>query len=158
MPLTRIAVTYILLFHRYELATASKGFWRSVRKTWRRNENADEVEDMLTDDIHARLMRQYKDVPEWVYLIVLLVFAAIGMIGVGIYPSETSPVVMVFGIIMTLITLLPVGLVQSVTGVPVPTNVIAEFIGGSFVEGNANALMCESDFSTLDALPPVFVH
>jgi len=34
-----------------------------------------------------------------------------------------------------------VGLVQSVTGIQVAMNVLAEFIGGSFVEGNANALM-----------------
>ena len=111
-------------------------------KRLRFGSSSSDDEDLLGEDIHARLMRQnYRDVPEWVYMIVLLVFAAIGMIGVGVYKSDTSPVVMVFGIIMTLLTLLPVGLVQAVTGIPVPTNVLAEFIGGSLVSGNANALM-----------------
>lgn len=136
-------MTYVVLFHRHELAVASKGFWRSIKRTWKKNNVGTEETDqeLLTEDIHAKLMKNYKDVPEWVYLIVLLIFAAIGMIGVGIYPSQTSPVVLVFGIVVTLICLLPVGLIQSVTGIPVPTNVIAEFVGGSFVQGNANALM-----------------
>jgi hypothetical protein len=107
----------------------------SFRKTSPSAED-DEI-DYLGEDIHCRLMRQnYRDVPEWVYLCVLLIFAAIGMVGVGIYPTNTSPVVMVFGIVVTLITLLPVGLIQAVTGLPVPTNVIAEFVGVSPYEGS----------------------
>jgi hypothetical membrane protein len=75
-------------------------------------------------------MRQnYKDVPEWIYFIVLVIAAAIGMVGIGIYPTQTSPVVVIFGIIMPLIALIPVGLVQSVTGIQVAMNVLAEFIG-----------------------------
>ncbi|ORX40104.1 OPT oligopeptide transporter protein-domain-containing protein [Kockovaella imperatae] len=132
-------IVYICLFHRHELGRAFQGFWRAVRKPFRKGAEEDEA---LDEDIHCRLMRQnYVDVPEWVYAIVLLVFAAIGMIGVGIYPTQTSPVVLVFGIVVTLITLIPVGVIQAVTGIPVPTNVIAEFVGGAFVSGNANALM-----------------
>jgi OPT family oligopeptide transporter len=122
------------------LAVAFKGAWKAAKGSFRRG-SSEEDEDRLTEDIHCRLMRQYKDVPEWVYGIVLVVFAVIGMIGVGIYPTHTSPVVLIFGIVVTLLTILPVGLIQAVTGIPVPTNVISEFIGGSFVQGNANALM-----------------
>ena len=118
-----------------------------------RRSTAPADEELLDEDVHARLMRQnYRDVPEYVYAAVLLVFAAIGMIGVGVYPSQTSPVVMVFGIVVTLITLLPVGLVQAVTGIPVPTNVISEFIGGAFVSGNANGMFSDSAFSSGRAL------
>jgi OPT family oligopeptide transporter len=86
-------------------------------------------------------MQRYKEVPEWVYLIVLLVSMVIGMVGVGIYPTNTSPVVLVFGIIMPLFCMIPCGLIQAVTGIAVPLNVLAEFIGGSLVAGNANGLM-----------------
>jgi OPT family oligopeptide transporter len=136
------AVSYVAIFHRHELGRAFRGLWRAVKNSFRRDSTAEDDLDTLGEDVHCRLMREnYRDVPEWVYLIVLLVFAAIGMIGVGVYPTGTSPVVMIFGIVVTLLTLLPVGLIQAVTGLPVPTNVIAEFIGGSFVSGNANALM-----------------
>ncbi|ORX39266.1 oligopeptide transporter 2 [Kockovaella imperatae] len=132
-------VVYVPLFHRHQVARAFKGFWKAVRSSFRRG--ASDEDDALDEDVHARLMKKYRDVPEWVYMCVLLIFAAIGMVGVGIYPDNTSPVVMVFGIIMCLITILPVGLVQCVTGLPVPTNVISEFIGGALVSGNANSLM-----------------
>lgn len=95
----------------------------------------DEEEDVLSEDVHYRLMQQYKDVPEWVYFCILVVSMVIGMVGIAIYPTETSPVVVLYGIIMPLIALVPVGLVQSVTGIQVGMNVLSEFIGGSFVEG-----------------------
>lgn len=98
--------------------------------------------DDLSEDIHYRLMKQnYSEVHEWEYLIVLLISMIIGMVGVGIYPTNTSPVVLIFGILMPILCMIPCGLVQAVTGIPVPLNVLAEFIGGSLVEGNANGLM-----------------
>ena len=75
------------------------------------------------------MRKNYKDVPEWIYFIVLVIAATVGMVGIGIYPTQTSPVVVIFGIIMPLIALIPVGLVQSVTGIQVALNVLAEFIG-----------------------------
>ncbi len=74
-------------------------------------------------------------------MIVLLVSMAIGMIGVGIYPTHTSPVVLIFWHHHALLCMIPVGVIHSVTGVQVPLNVLAEFIGGSLVSGNADALM-----------------
>jgi OPT family oligopeptide transporter len=114
---------------------------KSVMRTLR-FKGYEEDEDDLAEDVHYRLMKQnYKDVPEWVYFIILVTAMTIGMVGIGIYPTDTSPVVVIFGIIMPLIALVPVGLIQSVTGIQVGMNVLAEFIGGSFVEGNANALI-----------------
>jgi hypothetical protein len=139
--LTCLAVSYVILYHRQQIAHASRTVWRSALHAFRIRRWSEDDEENLDEDVHARLMRRYTDVPEWVYTIVLVVAAAIGMIGIGIYPSDTSPVVVVFGIIMTFIAVIPIGLINSVTGIQVGTNVLAEFIGGSFVEGNANALM-----------------
>lgn len=113
--------------------------WKSALKTLRIRRYTEDDDDELAEDVHFRLMQQYKDVPEWVYFIVLCVSMVIGMVGIAIYPTETSPVVVLYGIIMPLIALVPVGLVQSVTGIQVGMNVLAEFIGGSFVEGECRA-------------------
>lgn len=129
------AVTYIVLYHRQQIVSAGKLMWRSALKTLRIRRHQEEEEDELDEDIHYRLMQQYNDVPEWVYFIVLVTAMIIGMVGIAIYPTQTSPVVVLFGIIMPLIALIPIGLVQSVTGIQVAMNVLAEFIGGSFVEG-----------------------
>ena len=134
-------LSYVVMYHRSQIFAAGKLMWRSSLKTLRIRDYAEE-EDELAEDIHYRLMRQnYKDVPEWVYFIMLCIAATIGMIGIGIYPTDTSPVVVIFGIIMPLLALIPVGLVQSVTVIKVALNVHAEFIGGAFVEGNANGLI-----------------
>ena len=135
------SLSYVFLYHRHDLVHGAKNMWRSVRSTFRRETKIESDEDDLAEDIHYRLMKKYKEVPEWHYLIVLIVAAVIGMIGVGIYPTGTSPVVVIFGIIMPLIAMIPVGLIQAVTGIQVALNVLAEFIGGSFVQGNAVGLM-----------------
>ena len=62
------------------MAQGFKGFWKSVKRLGKHDET---IEDDLTEDIHARLMKSYPEVPEWWYLAVLLVAMGIGMAGVG---------------------------------------------------------------------------
>lgn len=131
------AVSYVILYHRQQIAQGAKLIWRSALKTLKIRRHEDEEDDDLAEDVHYRLMQQYNDVPEWVYFIILIVAMVIGMVGIAIYPTQTSPVVVIYGIIMPLIVLIPIGLVQSVTGIQVAMNVLAEFIGGSFVEGQS---------------------
>lgn len=132
------AAAYVVIFHRHEIKASFRAVWRTIR----RKKGTDEEDlDDLSEDVHYRLMKKYKEVPEWQYLIVMLISIVFGMVGVGVYPTHTSPVVLVFGIIMPIIVLIPCGLIQAVTGIAVPLNVLAEFIGGAMVQGNANALM-----------------
>ncbi|ORX37519.1 OPT oligopeptide transporter protein-domain-containing protein [Kockovaella imperatae] len=140
-------ITWVLLYHRHDIVAAFRSFKNSVRKLMKKP--LEDNEDDLSEDIHYRLMQVYPEVHEWEYAIVLVISLVLGMVGLAIYPTNTSPVVVIFGIIFTLIVLIPSGMIQAsqqfsyraVTGIPVPLNVIAEFIGGSMVAGNANALM-----------------
>ncbi|KAH9938951.1 OPT-domain-containing protein [Epithele typhae] len=91
-------------------------------------------------DVHARLMSSYKEVPEWHYAIVVLVSVALGAAGVGAYPTNTSPAVVLYGIFLALIFMIPAGIILAVTNVEVTLNVIAEFFGGLWFPGNATAL------------------
>ena len=86
-------------------------------------------------------MKSYKEVPEWWYGILLVIAMVVGMLGVGLWDTHTSPVVVVYGIIMPLIAILPCGIVQMVTGIAIPLQVLAQFIGGSFAGGSGVALM-----------------
>ncbi|KAL7421661.1 hypothetical protein Q5752_003430 [Cryptotrichosporon argae] len=132
-------ISYALLNHRYELMHGFKGLWREVKRALKRGGDED-GEENLAEDIHFRLMRVYKEVPEWWYGIVLALAMIVGMVGVGVYPTNTTPVVVLYGIIMALIFMIPVGMIYAVTGVQVTMNVLAEFIGGSFAAGNALAV------------------
>jgi OPT family small oligopeptide transporter len=120
-------LTYAALFHRHEI---SVGFKQLFRK------NRGGITD-LTKDVHWRLMGAYKEVPEWWYMSVLAIAAALGMAGIGAWETYTSPAVVIFGIVLAFIFVIPVGIVTSITGIQVTLNVIAEFIGGGFVKGNA---------------------
>ncbi|GFZ47046.1 hypothetical protein JCM24511_04272 [Saitozyma sp. JCM 24511] len=134
--------TFVIIFQGRNLLVGARSMIRAAKKHLGRPVAGIDDADELSEDIHYRLMKQnYKEVPEWQYLIVLLISIVIGMVGVGIYPTNTSPVVLIFGIIMPLIVIIPCGLIQAITGMPVPLNVLAEFIGGALTEGNANALM-----------------
>lgn len=131
-------VSYTFLYHRHEVVNGFKGFWRSIKRTFKKGDvQFGEGQDDLAEDIHFRLMRNYKEVPEWCYFIVLLCALGVGMAGVAAYPTFTTPAVVIYGIIMALIFVVPVGLIYAVTGVQVTMNVLAEFIGGSFSAGDA---------------------
>ena len=106
-----VAATYVAMYHRHDLLAGFRSFRKSIRKLLHKNEEMEE--DDLSEDIHFRLMQAYPEVHEWQYLIVLIISMVIGMVGVAIYPTSTSPVVVIFGIIMTLIVVIPCGLIQA---------------------------------------------
>jgi hypothetical protein len=126
------------LYHWHELKQGFKMLGHNFKKSFKRVKGGEEIDaDALGEDIHFRLMRKYKEVPEWCYFILLLVALLFGMLGVGLYPSQTTPAVVIYGVIMSLIFVLPLGIVQAVTGGAPTLNVLAEFIGGCFDPGNA---------------------
>ena len=120
------------------MKTTIKGFRKLFR---RRDRDPSEEETDLAEDVHFHLMKSYKEVPEWWYGILLVIAMVVGMLGVGLWDTHTSPVVVVYGIIMPLIAILPCGIVQMVTGIAIPLQVLAQFIGGSFAGGSGVALM-----------------
>nr|XP_031859239.1 OPT family small oligopeptide transporter [Kwoniella shandongensis]KAA5526311.1 OPT family small oligopeptide transporter [Kwoniella shandongensis] len=127
-------LAYAFLYHYHDIRLGFKGAWRAIKK---RKGTPDDEEDDLAEDIHFKLMKVYKEVPEWWYMIVLALAAALGMIGIGVYPTHSSPATVIFGIIMALISIIPVGMITAVTGIQVTMNVLAEFIGGAMSGGNA---------------------
>lgn len=59
-------ISYTALYHRHELASGFRGFWRSVKKTFKKGDGQfGDDDDDLGEDIHFRLMRSYKEVSVW---------------------------------------------------------------------------------------------
>ena len=79
-------------------------------------------------------------VPEWWYLICLVLAIACGIGGIAGWETYTTPGVVFYGLILCIIFVIPIGIVKAMTGIEVTLNVLAEFIGGSWVEGNALAM------------------
>ena len=127
------AVTYAYLYHRHEIMLGFRTFIASFR-------NKDQVAADRELDVHNRLMKQYKEVPEWWYTVVLVLAVVFGIVGIAAYETYTTPGVVFYGLILCAIFVIPVGIIKAMTGIEVPLNVLAEFIGGSIVEGNALAM------------------
>lgn len=91
-------------------------------------------------DVHNRLMSVYPDVGEIWYFAVLCFAILCGCLGVGLWETYTTPAVVIYGIILCAFCVIPVGIIRSITGLEVTMNVLAEFIGGSWVAGKSHAV------------------
>ncbi|KAI3559083.1 OPT oligopeptide transporter [Colletotrichum abscissum] len=132
------AVTHVAIFHRYEIVMGFKNMWASIRrqkKTVAEGEDSGEYKD-----VHNRLMAAYPEVSEWWYLGTLIVAAGFGFAGVAAWPTYTTPGVVPYGIFLAVIFVIPIGIIKAMTGIEVTLNVLAEFIGGMWVQGNALAM------------------
>ncbi|KAH7105168.1 OPT oligopeptide transporter [Auriculariales sp. MPI-PUGE-AT-0066] len=121
-------ISHTFLYHRGEIA---RGFKSLLRRQGGLSAHK---------DIHSRLMSAYKEVPEYWYFSVLVISIALGAAGVGAWPTGTTPAVVLYGVFLALIFCVPIGIIYATTNAQVTLNVLAEFIGGSWFEGNALAM------------------
>lgn len=128
-------VLYGGLFHHRELKMGFTDLVNSFRPS-----KKDHVEQGRVLDVHNRLMKQYKEVPEWWYLICLVIATVLGCVALAYWPTNTTIGTVFFGIAISLIFVVPIGIIYAMTGVEVSLNVLSEFIGGTWVEGNAIAM------------------
>ncbi|KAL2204630.1 OPT oligopeptide transporter [Sarocladium strictum] len=130
------AVTHVALFRRHELSMGFKSLWISIR----RKETTTESVEGEYEDIHNRLMALYPEVSGWWYLATLLIAVGLGFVGICAWPTYTTPGVIPFGVALAIVFVIPIGIIKAMTGIEVTLNVLAEFIGGMWVEGNALAM------------------
>ncbi|KAI9151893.1 LOW QUALITY PROTEIN: Sexual differentiation process protein isp4 [Paramyrothecium foliicola] len=129
------AITYALLHYRREIALGCRDLINGLRPSRKHL-----VENGRVLDIHDRLMKAYPEVSEWWYMICLVAASIMGCAAIANWPTYTTVGVVFYGIALCLIFIIPVGIIMAVTGIEVSLNILAEFIGGAWVEGNALAL------------------
>ncbi|ORX69070.1 OPT superfamily oligopeptide transporter [Linderina pennispora] len=87
------------------------------------------------DDVHARLMRRYPEVPRWWYAITLITMLALGITACEVY--DMLPwYYMLLAIAMSITFLVPVGIVQALSNQQPGLNVITELVIGFALPGN----------------------
>lgn len=92
------------------------------------------------NDPFSRSMTKYKEVPEWVFIIVLLISIVFSIICVKCFPLNTPVWTIFFALGMNFVFLLPFCVVYSTTGTAVSINVLLELIIGYALPGNGTAL------------------
>ena len=97
-------------------------------------------------DVHNRLMLRYKDVPEWWFLVVFIVFFALSIATIEGWDTEFPVWALVVALLIAIVFLLPVGVIFALTNIAVGLNVVTEFIIGYMLPGKGLAMMLFKTF------------
>ncbi|KAG5974456.1 hypothetical protein E4U55_008208 [Claviceps digitariae] len=104
---------------------------------WRRARNYKSEEA----DIHMKLMRKYKEAPEWWFAAIFAVSFAFGMISSQVWKTHLPWWAYLICIIIAIVFFIPVGIVQAITNQQPGLNVITEMIIGYMLPGRPVAMM-----------------
>jgi hypothetical protein len=92
------------------------------------------------NDTHNRLMREYRDIPEWIYGSWLIAFSILTVIICIATPFYMPWWASIFAIILGIVFTIPVGIVQAISGTQIGLNVITEFLIGLIIPGETVAV------------------
>ncbi|KOS18311.1 Sexual differentiation process protein isp4 [Escovopsis weberi] len=104
---------------------------------WRR------AKDSQSDlpDIHMKLMRKYKEAPEWWFLAIFAVSFAFGMVAALVWPTHLPWWAYIVCILIGLVFFIPIGMVQAITNQQTGLNIITEMVFGYMLPGRPVAMM-----------------
>jgi OPT family small oligopeptide transporter len=93
------------------------------------------------DDVHMRLMRKYKDAPDWWYLTGFLLMFGMGMATVLAWDTHLAAWAFILALIIAFLWMIPIGMIQAITNIQIGLNVITEFLIGYMQPGRPLAMM-----------------
>jgi len=120
-------IMHVLLFHGSEIMDLSRSAFQHRKM-----------------DVHTKLMREYKQVPEWWFLSILVANIGLTLFACGYYNDELQlpwwGVILACTIAMTFT--LPIGIITATTNQTPGLNVITEYIIGYLYPGKPVANIC----------------
>ncbi|CDK24234.1 unnamed protein product [Kuraishia capsulata CBS 1993] len=102
--------------------------------------------DNANPDVHYRLMKSYRGVPEWWYCIVFAIFFALAIVAVRAWNTEMPVYALVISILLAMFMLIPIGVVYAISNIEIALNVVTEFIIGYMVPGKPASMMIFKTF------------
>ncbi len=82
------------------------------------------------DDIHMKLMRSYKEVPEWWYMIFLVIAVGLSIATIAGFDTQMPVWGLIVALAIGFIYVLPGGFVYAMTGSSISINLILELVAG----------------------------
>jgi len=92
-------------------------------------------------DVHLKLMRRYKEAPEWWFAAVFGVSFAFGMIACQVWETHLTWWAYLICIFIGVFFILPVGIIQAITNQQTGLNIVTEMIVGYMTPGRPVAMM-----------------
>ncbi|EGO00748.1 hypothetical protein SERLA73DRAFT_167007 [Serpula lacrymans var. lacrymans S7.3] len=99
------------------------------------------------DDIHAKLMRNYPEVPDWWYLLSFIIFFLVMVLAVEVWHTSVPVWALVLSILLPVLYVLPSGFIYAMTGQGITLNILAQIIPGTLLAGNPIANMLFKAYS-----------
>lgn len=116
-------VTHVVLFYGKDI--------------WARTRSATSEEA----DVHLKMMRKYREAPEWWFASVFAVSFAFGMIASQVWLTHLTWWAYIICVLIGVVLILPVGVIQAITNQQTGLNVITELIIGYMQPGRPIAMM-----------------
>jgi OPT oligopeptide transporter protein len=107
------------------------------------------------DDVHARLMRHYPEVPNGWYYTLTATFFIVSIVSVEVWPTGMPVWTLCLSLLLPAIYLLPCGFIYAVTGQSLAINLLAEIIPGTILAGKPLPNMVRT---SLPKLPEPSAH
>jgi len=135
LPVT-FAMSYVLYFALSMALLTHTGlyYWKDIVGSLRRAK-------LDKEDIHFKLMKRYKEVPDWWYWAVIVVCTVFGIVAVEVYDEQLPIWALFIAILLPLLYVIPGGLVYAISGQQIAINVLVELVGGYIMPGKPFANM-----------------
>lgn len=98
------------------------------------------------DDVHMKIMRKYKIVPTWWYLVLLAIMVAFAFVSALAYPTGMAWYSVILSLVIAATWTIPIGIIQAFTNIQLGLNVFTEFIIGYVQPGHPIAMMMFKTF------------
>ncbi|KIK68259.1 hypothetical protein GYMLUDRAFT_35638 [Collybiopsis luxurians FD-317 M1] len=92
-------------------------------------------------DIHAQLMRSYRQVPEWWYTIIFMTMFVFGCIVIEVWVTQFPIGYFILALCIAFFYTIPIGVMQAITNQQVGLNVLTELIIGYALPGHPIGMM-----------------
>lgn len=124
----------------HEVLTNYKSMWHALKNLGFSFRNYNRLTFEGFNDPQTTMMKGYKEVADWVFLVVLIVLIALAIACVKAYPSQTPVWGIFFALGMNFVFLFPLTAIYSRTGFSFGLNVLVELIVGYALPGNGLAM------------------
>jgi OPT family small oligopeptide transporter len=129
-------ITHVLLWYGKDI---KRQFFNAIKQT---------KDDVDGQDIHCKMMEAYPEVPDWVYLSWLALNTVL-MIIISIWTPFKMPVWAIFlNLFISLLFIMPCGIIQAVSGQGIYLNVLTQMIIGILIPGDTIGVMSFKSLGT----------
>ncbi|KAK6206031.1 hypothetical protein LQW54_007970 [Pestalotiopsis sp. IQ-011] len=133
---TTFAMSYGLSFAGIASVIVHTGLFHA-KEIWHRFRDREGT----LDDVHAKMMRKYKPVPQWWFLCIFVPCLGLGFATSYIWPTGLTWWALFIAVFISFVWMIPIGMVQAVTNIQIGLNVFTEFMIGYMLPGRPNAMM-----------------